>query len=147
MVNTYEMALAEVYEILQYLPEYMRLKIPEKLLGIIKKEKDNNYKVNIKHPLNTKDYSKEAVVLLGMIYTDYLCSPEEKNKRKKSALESKQIYEKEISEKYSIDKLFKEKNEAINSIDNSKKKNNLSLVKANENWFTRIKKFFKKFIS
>ena len=48
MNNTYEMALAEVYEILQYLPANMKLKIPKKLLEFIETKKDNNYKVDIK---------------------------------------------------------------------------------------------------
>ena len=82
-----------------------------------------------------------------MIYTDYLCSSEEKNMRKKKALESKQIHEKEMSEKYSIEKLFKEKNENVNSADNLSNETNTALVKVNENWFTKIKNFFKKFIS
>lgn len=52
-----------------------------------------------------------------------------------------------MSEKYSIEKLFKEKNEKVNSADNLSNETNTALVKVNENWFTKIKNFFKKFIS
>ena len=41
MNNTYEIALAEVFEILRYLPKEQQVKIPEKLMDLIKKEKEN----------------------------------------------------------------------------------------------------------
>ena len=70
--NKYRMALAEVYEVLLYFPESLISKIPQKLLGFIETERDKNYKVKVKLPLDVNDYSKEAIVLIGMIYTDYL---------------------------------------------------------------------------
>ena len=143
MNNAYGTALAEVHEVLLHLPVDMQSKIPNKLLEIIDKEKDKNYKVNIKHPLKIQDYSKEAVVLLGMIYTDYLCSLEEKNMLKKMTLESKQIYEKEISEKYNIDKLFKERHVNTNLIKDINKHNNTNtaLIEYKESLFTKLKNF------
>lgn len=74
MSKTDKIALAEVYEILKYLTKEECERIPSKLMEFIKANKDDNYKVNIKRPLNTKDYSREAIVLIGMIYNDYLCN-------------------------------------------------------------------------
>ena len=50
----------------------MYSKIPLKLIEFIEKNRDTNYHVDIKLPLNTDDYSKEAIVLIGMLYTDYM---------------------------------------------------------------------------
>lgn len=73
MENKYKLALAEVYEILLHLPKTLQIKIPQKLFEFIEKERDLNYKVKIKLPLSINDYSQEAIVLIGMIYKDYLC--------------------------------------------------------------------------
>jgi len=148
MNNIYEKALAEVYQILLCFPEDIRLKIPKKLLELIKKEKDKDYKVNIKHPLNTGDYSKEAIVLLGMIYTDYLCAPEEKNIRKKRALELKQIYDKQNSEKYNQDNIFKKVNNKVENEKEEISENNMetALVQYKESFFARFKNFIFKIL-
>lgn len=70
--TNYKKALTEVYEILLHLPKNMYSKIPLKLVEFIEKNRDTNYHVDIKLPLNTDDYSKEAIVLIGMLYTDYM---------------------------------------------------------------------------
>ena len=145
MNNTYEIALAEVFEILRYLPKEQQVKIPEKLMDFIKKEKQDDYEVKVKEPLNIQDYSKEAIVLLGMIYIDFLCSQEEKNAYKKKEEELKEQHQKELIEKYSVDNLFKQK-DTINSINDSNTKQELALVKTNKNWFTKAKEFFNRII-
>ena len=106
MERTYKMALTEVFEILEYLPNDITSKVPQKLMDFIKKEKDDDYLVNINQPLNIQDYSKEAIVLLGMIYKDYLCSQEEKNELEKKTIELYKEYEQENAEKCSSNKLL-----------------------------------------
>lgn len=145
MNNTYEIALAEVFEILRYLPKEQQVKIPEKLMDFIKKEKQDDYEVKVKEPLNIQDYSNEAIVLLGMIYIDFLCSQEEKNSYKKKEEELNEQYQKELLEKYSTDKLFKQKNN-INTIDESFPKQELALVKTNKGLFEKAKEFLNKLI-
>ena len=147
MERTYKMALTEVFEILEYLPNDITSKVPQKLMDFIKKEKDDDYLVNINQPLNIQDYSKEAIVLLGMIYKDYLCSQEEKNELEKKTIELYKEYEQENAEKYSSDKLFEENDKIRNFTNTSDLENNVQLAKTNENWFEKIKKFIKKIIN
>ena len=145
MINTYEIALAEVYEILRYLPKEWQEKVPEKLMDFIKQEKQDNYEVKVKEPLNIQDYSKEAIVLLGMIYIDFLCSQEEKNAYKKKEKELNEQHQKELLEKYSTDRLFKQKND-INTSDESPIKQELALVKTNKGLFEKAKEILNKII-
>ena len=70
--NNYRRALTEVYEILLHLPKNLCAKLPPKLIEFIVKNRDTDYKVTVKIPLDVHDYSKEAIVLIGMLYTDYL---------------------------------------------------------------------------
>lgn len=147
MERTYKMALTEVFEILEYLPNDITSKVPQKLMDFIKKEKDDDYLVNINQPLNIQDYSKEAIVLLGMIYKDYLCSQEEKNELEKKTIELYKEYEQENAEKYSSNKLFAEDEKIRNFTNTSDLENNVQLAKTNENWFEKIKKFIKKIIN
>lgn len=142
MNKTYEIALTEVFEILEYLPKDIKSKIPKKLMEFIEKEKDDSYIVDIKQPLNIEDYSNEAIVLLGMIYTDFLCSQEEKNELIQKSIELNKKFQQESLEKYNPDNIFKTKKDKIDTIDDHNMQTNLALVKVNENWFTKIKKFF-----
>ena len=70
--NNYRKALTEVYEILLHLPKNLCAKLPPKLIEFIEKNRDTEYNVNVKLPLDIQDYSKEAIVLIGMLYTDYM---------------------------------------------------------------------------
>lgn len=142
MHKTYKIALTEVFEILEYLPKDIKSKIPKKLMEFIEKEKDDSYIVDIKQPLNIEDYSNEAIVLLGMIYTDFLCSQEEKNELIQKSIELNKKFQQESLEKYNPDNIFKAKKDKIDTIDDHNMQTNLALVKVNENWFTKIKKIF-----
>lgn len=142
MNKTYKIALTEVFEILKYLPKDVKAKIPEKLIEFIKKEKDDSYVIDVKQPLNIEDYSNEAIILLGMIYIDFLCSQEEKKEYKQKSIDLNKRLEQVALEKYNPDKIFKEKKDKINIINESNMQTNLSLVRVNENWFTKIKGFF-----
>lgn len=139
MKKTYEMALTEVFEILKYLPKDIKGKIPKKLMEFIEKEKDDTHVVDVKQPLNIEDYSNEAIVLLGMIYIDFLCSQEEKNEFRQKSIELNKKNQQESLEKYNPDNIFKVKKDKIGD---PNMQINLALVKGKENWFTKIKKFF-----
>ena len=146
MDNTYEKALAEVFEILKFLPEEQYKKIPEKLLNFIESKKQEDYEVIVKRPFDIQDYSEEAVILLGMIYRDYLCTPEEREEYKRKRREVNEQYQKEISEKYSVDKLFKTSKEVISGNEVSTQLES-NLVVTNKSWFTKIKEFWNKIIN
>ena len=145
MNNTYEIALSEVCEILMCLPEDIQIKIPQKLISFIKEKKQDNYDIKSKKPLCIQNYSKEAIILLGMIYVDYLCSQEEKILYKNKEKELKEQYQKELLEGNSLNKSFNQKN-TTNSSNESTTKQEQSLLVIKTNWFTKAKEYFNRII-
>ena len=72
MDEKYKKSLSEVYEILKLMPESILNKIPQKLKDIIRNERDREYKIIVKEPLNIENFQYETIVLLVMIYRDFL---------------------------------------------------------------------------
>ena len=73
-------AFSELYEVLTHLEEENRAKVPASVLDFIYDNRDPNYETNIDHSIDIKDQPLlyETDVLLSLIYTNYLCSEEEK---------------------------------------------------------------------
>ena len=109
MKREYEEAFAEVDEILQLMPVELLIKIPLQFKKIISENKAKDYKPNIKEPIEEKQLKYETKVILGLIYRDFLVSPEEREElQAKDAKELKRI-EEEMQQKYDIEKVFKKR--------------------------------------
>ena len=122
MEREYEEAFSEVDEVLKLMPIDLLSKIPVQFRKVISENKDTNYKVNIKEPLEEQNLKKETIVILGLIYRDFLASPEEKEKLQiKDAEELKRI-EQEMQEQYDIENIYKKR----------KKKNRLSNIEEDQ---------------
>ena len=122
MEREYEEAFSEVDEVLKLMPIDLLSKIPVQFRKVISENKDTNYKVNIKEPLEEQNLKKETIVILGLIYRDFLASPEEKEKLQiKDAEELKRI-EQEMQEQYDIENIYKKR----------KKRNRLSNIEEDQ---------------
>ena len=109
MERAYEEAFAEVDEILKMMPIDLLSKIPSKFRQVISENKSNDYIVNIKEPLEEEQLKEETIVILGLIYRDFLASPEEREELQlKDAEELKKI-EQEMQEKYDIQNIFEKR--------------------------------------
>ena len=109
MDRAYEEAFAEVDEILKMMPIDLLSKIPIKFRQIISQNKANDYNIIIKEPLEEKNLKRETIVILGLIYRDFLASPEEREELQlKDAEELKKI-EEEMQQQYEIDNIFKKR--------------------------------------
>lgn len=109
MDRAYEEAFAEVDEILKMMPIDLLSKIPIKFRQVISQNKANDYNIIIKEPLEEKKLKKETVVILGLIYRDFLASPEEREELQlKDAEELKRI-EQEMQQQYDVDNVFKKR--------------------------------------
>ena len=109
MEREYEEAFSEVDEVLKLMPIDLLSKIPVQFRKVISENKDTNYKVNIKEPLEEQNLKKETIVILGLIYRDFLASPEEQEKLQiKDAEELKRI-EQEMQEQYDIENIYKKR--------------------------------------
>lgn len=109
MKRTYEEAFVEVDEILKIMPVELLYKIPIKFRKVISDNKAKDYKVEIKEPLEEEKLKEETVVILGLIYRDFLASPEEREELQlKDAEELKRI-EEEMQQQYDVDNIFKKR--------------------------------------
>ena len=100
MERVYEEAFYEVDEVLKLMPIDLRSKIPMQFRQAISENKAKNYKRDIHEPLKEQELKKETVIILGLIYRDFLASPEEKEKLQKQDLDEIQKVEQEVQEQY-----------------------------------------------
>lgn len=104
MKKEYREAFSEINEIFKLMPRELTNKIPNEFKIIIEEEKSKEYFPIIQEPIENVILKKETIILLGIIYRDFLCSPEEK----------KQLYAKEKTEFETMQKEFEEVKEKIN---------------------------------
>ena len=146
MNKSFEEAFAEVDEILKIMPVDLLSKIPVQFREVISENKAKNYKVDIQEPLEEKDLKEETIVILGLIYRDFLASPEEREElQAKDAEELKRI-EEEIQQQYDIQNIFR-KRKARNNIENDNSSTDLIVYKEQgflKKLFNLIKGIFNK---
>ena len=110
MKQEYKQAFTEVNEIIKLMPIELVNKIPKKFRVMIEEEKDNEYYPQIKEPIEKCKLKNETIVILGLVYRDFLCSPEEKTRLQAKDARELQEIEKEIKEQYNPDDIFKKNN-------------------------------------
>lgn len=138
--NEYSKAFSQLNEIIKNMKMELKKKIPMSVIEAIECAKDDSYifKYNPKIELANHDLLPETKSLLSIIYSDYLCTPDEKKKWEEYDIFELQQQEKVKEQKYSkfiIDN--KRKNACM---DNAEK----SLV-VQEKWYKRILRFLGKF--
>ncbi len=146
MKSTINQAFTEVYDVINHMEIEMQEKIPKNFINLIKENRDLDYKLKINYKEDIKkQLLKESKIILSLIYRDYLCSKEKKEKLLQLDLEEIRREEKILSEKYEIDfeKRKKEKTEkVINKVEEQNEKLPIKVEK--EKWYKKIFKFFKK---
>lgn len=108
MVDITKEVCSEVYDIIQHMEINLCDKIPNSFINLIKKNIDGNYLIRIDYSkkIYEQNLQKGTRVILSLIYRDYLCSAEEKEKIiKKDNDELKKIQE-NLREKYNPDNIF-----------------------------------------
>ncbi len=118
MVNKeYSEAFAEIDEIFKIMPVDLLSKIPIEFRNTISKNKAKDYKIEIKEQLEEQKLKEETIVILGLIYRDFLSSPEEKEELKLKDSEELKKVEEELTKQYDINKVF-EKRKKNNTTEN-----------------------------
>ena len=135
-------AFTEVYEIFNLMPKELLNKIPTKFYEMIEAERDKEYFPNIKEPLENQKLKNETIIILGLIYRDFLCSTEEREKlQEKDARELQEVemqIENELREKYNPDEIFKNKKEKIEEVENAQVEETSMIVPKEEKWYKKI---------
>lgn len=142
MNKAYEEAFAEVDEILRIMPIDLLSKIPVQFRQVISENKAKNYKVQIQEPLNEEKLKEETIVILGLIYRDFLASPEEREELQNNDAQKLKIMEEEIKKQYDIEKVFDKRKNTINTDVST----DLTLYKE-EGLFKKIFKLIKEFFN
>ena len=109
MERAYEEAFAEIDEIFKIMPIDLLSKIPIQFRKIISENKAKNYKANIQEPLKEENLKGETVIILGLIYRDFLASPEEKEELQTQDAEELHKIEEEMQQKYNIENILKKR--------------------------------------
>lgn len=146
-LNNINIAFAETYDIIKHSDISIQSKISPKFMNLLMSAKDNSYRVNIDYekPLD-EQIQHETKVVLGIIYRDYLCTPEKRQELIRNETELLERIEKEKNEKYSVDNLFKNRQNPLNiqqqEANQSNEQNEIIEYKK-EKWYEKIVKFFK----
>ncbi len=147
MKQEYKEAFAEVYEIIKLMPSELTSKIPDEFIKMLEEEKDNTYFPQIKEPIENEKLKDETIVILGLIYRDFLCSREERrNLQEKDAKELKEFQEeldKKMREKYNPNDIFKKNKIDDEKIQNISKTDNVTIYKK-EKWYKKILNMIKR---
>lgn len=149
--NTTIQALSEVYSIINHLDKNLYKKIPNNFINMIENNRDLKYDVNIDYTknINEQNLLQETRVILSLIYRDYLCTKEEREKiilkDKKELEQNEQI----LREKYKIDfeKRNAEKNKKEINFEEISKTQALVEIKPKawyEKLIEKILRFFKR---
>ena len=137
---TYEtkQAYSEVCVVLEKMPNEYISKIPKKIIKLFETERLTNYEPNINksNPLDKNKLSKKAMVIIAMLNYQYWCPNKKvKDDLYKTYLSNNDKYQREIEKKYSVDNLFKNKNnitQVYNEVEN------VAMVEYKESVFKRI---------
>lgn len=142
--NNYAIAITELLHFLKGFSDEELNKIPKELMNFFEENADKNYKCNFDYNTDIEDLhlKDETYGLISMICYNYWCeTPEEKKQYLDLLNESEKEYQKHISEKYNLDKLF------ANKVSRHDEKTQLAMVKYDkEKWYKKILMFLKRFL-
>ena len=102
----YQEAFTEVDEIFKIMPIDLVSKIPLQFRKIISENKSKDYNIKIAEPLEEKNLRKETVVILGLIYRDFIASPEERKELQLKDAEDLKKIEEDMQKQYDINQVF-----------------------------------------
>lgn len=144
MENATRQAFCEVYDVINHMDKQMQEKIPNNFKDFIKNEKEINYAPKIDYSKDFKtQISKETKVILSLIYRDYLCSKQEKERL--IALDSQELRkEKEALQEKSKVNFANRTNNYAKNIEEKREDENLPTKP--EKWYIKIINFFKKIL-
>lgn len=120
--------------------EYV-LKIPQKFRDFLKEIEDEEYifNINLERSIDEQDITEKTKDLITVIYRNYWCNEEEREKIDRILTENEREYQEELRKKYNPDDIFKKQKE-VESVSSE----NLSLIEYKSNTiFDKIKEFIK----
>ena len=119
-INEYEIAYAEILEILKYIPKSDYDKIPKEKINLFKKKADKKYKFkyNPNKTLEENNVSKRTKAIIIILFRDYWSKDTQREKIVEKQNNDRKIIEIEKIKKYNYEDVFKRNN--INKIEINK---------------------------
>ena len=125
------LAYSEVYAILNMIEDEYKERVPKNVMDFFEEERDKEYNpiIDVNIPLEKQNLKRKTLVLLAILNLNYWCDSEEEKQEILDSFakneELKRIKEKELTENYNINNLFKkiENNETEVSLIEYKKQN------------------------
>lgn len=138
--NTIEQSFNEVYDIINHMNPNLYNKIPKSFIDMLEQKRDRNYKVSIDYSIdiNKQKLLHKTRVILSLIYRDYLCGPEQREKLRLEDKMELEKYRQEIEEKYDLNNIFKNRN--VEDIKNNTT-TETQIVVREEKWYNKFFKF------
>ena len=138
----YDKCLVELDEIFKYLNDDDKKNIPYEIRKAIHEKKDKNYNwtYDESKKLNEQNINRKTIAMLSYLNMEYLLNDEQKKLMEELHKFNEKKIEKEKSEKYNSDSIFKnikkyEKKEEVTLIESGRKK-----------WYEKIFSFIKKIL-
>lgn len=140
----YIQAYTEINCLLKHFPKEYINKLPTKLLNMIQSKSNKKYciDVDIKKSLQYQNISKKTKDILVVLKYNYWSNVNEKENIKKKFYENEEKFQKELSEKYNVDNLFKK--EILKT--RKKESENISIVEYKEKWYLKLINKLKKLL-
>ena len=138
-------AYSEMLELFKFLPSEYIERTPKEILDVLKKERLENYivHINTEKPIDRNVLQEETIQLLAMLNYNYWCTDEYlKNKLYEQYSKNEEQYQKELSQKYDINRVFEKRNKYNNTFDNQV----TSLVEYKETFFEKLINKIKNFL-
>ncbi len=110
MKEKYREAFSEVAQIINLMPSNLLSRIPLEFKQIIQEEKSKTYMPNITEPLEQCELKNETIIILALIYRDFLCSQKERINLLARDTHNLVELEKQLRKKYNPDNIFKNRN-------------------------------------
>ena len=121
------LAYSEVYAILNMIEDEYKERVPKNVMDFFEEERDKEYNpiIDVNIPLEKQNLKRKTLVLLAILNLNYWCDSEEEKQEILDCFakneELKRIKEKELTENYNINNLFKK-------IENNENKTEVSLI-------------------
>lgn len=148
--ENYSKAFKEVYIILKFVGKEIQHKVPTKILKFIEENMDKDYFFMLDDTISLEEQSfmDETLGIISLIWRDYLCTNEEREKIKQKDEEMQNQMEKERIKKYNPDDLFKNREEIDKCVQYNKLKQTHMIEYKEKNFiqkiFDRIKHLLKR---
>lgn len=148
MKEEYKEAFSEVEQILNLMPTNLLDKIPLRFKQLISREKSKTYYPKVSEPIEECTLKEETIVILAVIYRDFLCPRQEREKLVKRDSNKLLEFEKELKEKYNPDDIFKNRKNSQTVFQNNNLEENAIIEYKEKNFiqrlFEKIKHLFKR---